>query len=409
MTYEIQDHLGHVRARFTGSSSGHITLASASDYYPFGMVMPERNYSFSDQEHGFQGAYARRDHDTHWDEFLLRNYDSRIGQFISVDPYLQYASPFVAMGNNPINVVDPTGGYGDPISALEFDSQEAYLGKQRANYAWEARTMLMAEGFSGEFASNIFMNPAALSEIDWRLRRGYSPSAKGNSLVKEYNIWTETGEDSWYYNNFFAGEGMSRGYLKTQEVLTFDVEISFNEIIGATLIRGAEYYSTVWDPFTIQSVYAQNNGGDNLSLAGLYSHFQIGGGKSLNINMSSVDFGGATQGDLGLTGMNAGDVRAVQLFRASALTTAGLAFGRVNMMANGNNQFSIVSDNSARFDFAPLIDRTASLERNVGNVIGAGINYNIWLMPITPLAPAIPLIFGGPFDVNFNGTTTIPQ
>jgi len=49
------------------------------------------------------------------------------------------------------------------------------------------------------------------------------------------------------------------------------------------------------------------------------------------------------------------------------------------------------------------------LERNVGNVIGAAINYNIFLIPIAPLAPAIPLIFGGPFNVNFNGTTTIPQ
>ena len=125
--------------------------------------------------------------------------------------------------------------------------------------------------------------------------------------------------------------------------------------------------------------------------------------------MSSVDFGGATYGELGLTGMNAGDVRAMQLFRANALTTVGLAFGRVNMMAYGNNQFSIVSDNSARFDFTPLIDRAASLERNVGNVIGAYINYNIWLMPITPLAPAIPLIFGGLFNVNFNGTITIPR
>ena len=125
--------------------------------------------------------------------------------------------------------------------------------------------------------------------------------------------------------------------------------------------------------------------------------------------VAGVDFGGATQGSLGLTGMNAGDVRAVQLFRVSNLTTAGLAFGRVNMMAHGNNQFSLVSDNSARFDFAPLIDRVASLERNVGNVIGAAINYNIFLIPIAPLAPAIPLIFGGPFNVNFNGTTTIPQ
>lgn len=150
-------------------------------------------------------------------------------------------------------------------------------------------------------------------------------------------------------------------------------------------------------------------GGGELSLARFYTHFQIGRGKSLNINMSSVNFGGASQRDLGLVGMQAGDVRAVQLFRANSLTTAGLAFGRVNMMAHGNNQFSIVSDNSARFDFAPLIDRAASLERNVGNVIGAGVNYNVFLISITPVAPLIPLIFGGPFDVNFNGTTTIPR
>ena len=69
---------------------------------------------------------------------------------------------------------------------------------------------------------------------------------------------------------------------------------------------------------------AQSQGGSDLSLAGLYSHFQIGGGKALNINMSSVDFGGATQRELGLAGMEAGDVRGVQLFRASSLTTAGL-------------------------------------------------------------------------------------
>lgn len=147
----------------------------------------------------------------------------------------------------------------------------------------------------------------------------------------------------------------------------------------------------------------------NLSLGGLYSHFQFGGGKTLNINMSSVDFGEATQRELGLVGMEAGDIRGVQLFRKNSLSIAGLAFGRVRMMAHENNQFSIISDESARFDFAPLIDRTATLERNVGNVIGASVNYNVFLMPITPLAPVVPLIFGGPFDVNFHGTTTIPR
>ncbi len=149
--------------------------------------------------------------------------------------------------------------------------------------------------------------------------------------------------------------------------------------------------------------------GEELSLMGLYIHFQIGRGKPLDINMSSVGFGGATQRDLGIAGMATGNVRGVQLFRASSLTTAGLAFGRVRMVAHGNNQFSIVSDASTRFDFAPLIDRTSTLERNIGNVVGAGVNYNVPLMLIMPSAPIVPLMFGGPFDVNFHGTITIPR
>ena len=75
------------------------------------------------------------------------------------------------------------------------------------------------------------------------------------------------------------------------------------------------------------------------------------------------------------------------------------------MMYNGNNQFSIVSDESARFDFSPLYDSGATMGRNVGNIIGAGINYNLWL---SPAATLVPLIWSGPYPVYFNGTTTIP-
>ena len=188
------------------------------------------------------------------------------------------------------------------------------------------------------------------------------------------------------------------------------LDISFDDAVALFTNRnnwdGGKSTTGIVD-VTRHTLTWNQSGGSDLSLAVLYFHFQFGGGDPINIKMSSVDFGGATQRDLGLTGMNAGDVRAVHLFRANALTTAGLVFGRVNMMAHGNNQFSIVSDNSARFDFVPLIDRAASLERNVGNVLGAGINYNIWLMPIIKIAPAIPLIFGGSFDVNFKGSTTI--
>ncbi|MBC7655188.1 MAG: hypothetical protein H7098_12060, partial [Oligoflexus sp.] len=152
---------------------------------------------------------------------------------------------------------------------------------------------------------------------------------------------------------------------------------------------------------------AQSGGGENFSLAGMYGHFQFGGGNPMTLNMSSIDFSGTSQGALGLSGMKTGDVRPVDLFNAGPTNSAALAFGRVNMTYHGNNQFSIVSDKSSRFDFSPLYDPGASWGRNAGNILGTMINYN--LMPGTPFPPLVPLIFGGPYNVNFYGTTTIPR
>ncbi len=43
--------------------------------------------------------------------FELRLWDGRIGRWLSTDPYGQYASPYVGMGNNPISGIDPDGGW----------------------------------------------------------------------------------------------------------------------------------------------------------------------------------------------------------------------------------------------------------------------------------------------------------
>ena len=147
-------------------------------------------------------------------------------------------------------------------------------------------------------------------------------------------------------------------------------------------------------------------GGDDFSLAGMYLHFQVGGGEPMTINSSSIDFSGTSQRELGLTGMTKGEVRPVNLFDAVNLNQAALAFGRVNMMYHGNNQFSIVTDESSRFDFYPLYDSGASWGRNAENILGAAINYNLWL---SPAAALVPLICGGPYPVYFYGTTTIPR
>lgn len=157
---------------------------------------------------------------------------------------------------------------------------------------------------------------------------------------------------------------------------------------------------------TFNSISEASNyiGAVDFSLGRMYEHFQFGGGKSMTINMSSIDFGDITQEKLGVSGMDVGQSRPVNLFNVGPLNQAALAFGRVSMIYHGNDLFSIVGDNSSRFDFCPLIDRYASFERNAGNILGATINYNLL---INPAAILVPSIFGGPYDVNFVGTTKI--
>ncbi|MEQ9062981.1 MAG: RHS repeat-associated core domain-containing protein, partial [Vicingaceae bacterium] len=48
---------------------------------------------------------------TGWDAFELRMYDGRMARWMSDDPYRQYHSPYVSMGNNPVSMVDPDGGF----------------------------------------------------------------------------------------------------------------------------------------------------------------------------------------------------------------------------------------------------------------------------------------------------------
>ena len=42
--------------------------------------------------------------------FQLRMWDGRLGRWLSPDPYGQYASPYLGMGNNSISMIDPDEG-----------------------------------------------------------------------------------------------------------------------------------------------------------------------------------------------------------------------------------------------------------------------------------------------------------
>lgn len=109
--YEIIDHLGNVRAVIGKSSNGTPYVVARTDYYPFGMAMPNRNME-GNYRYKYQGQ--EKDSETGMEAFGLRLWDSRIGRWLTIDPYYQYASPYLGMGNNPISQVDPDGGSSCP-------------------------------------------------------------------------------------------------------------------------------------------------------------------------------------------------------------------------------------------------------------------------------------------------------
>ena len=80
-----------------------------SDYYPFGMEMPGRQYASEAYRYSYQGQFAEKDEETGFNSFKFRGYDSRIGRWNSVDMMGQHYSPFMAMNNSPILYIDKDG------------------------------------------------------------------------------------------------------------------------------------------------------------------------------------------------------------------------------------------------------------------------------------------------------------
>ncbi len=63
-------------------------VLSYSDYYPFGMLVPNRHKDSGDYRYGFQGQ--EKDDDLKGEgnsvDFGARIYDPRVGKFLSLDP-----------------------------------------------------------------------------------------------------------------------------------------------------------------------------------------------------------------------------------------------------------------------------------------------------------------------------------
>lgn len=113
--YVYSDHLGNNRLSYTDANSNGIIenteVLSTSDYYPFGGLHSGEFISgmASNYNYKFQGKELQTEENITLYDFGSRLYDPSLGRWFSTDPQNQFGSPYLALGNNPVSLVDPDG------------------------------------------------------------------------------------------------------------------------------------------------------------------------------------------------------------------------------------------------------------------------------------------------------------
>lgn len=115
------------------------------------MPMPNRNVE-GNYRYKYQGQ--EKDPETGNEAFELRLWDSRIGRWLTTDPYGQYNSPYVGMGNSPINGVDSDGGFWQELG--NFLKGNGWISNEGLNY-------LESNGIS-DYRSHYSKNPFSSKE-----------------------------------------------------------------------------------------------------------------------------------------------------------------------------------------------------------------------------------------------------
>jgi len=159
--YELSDHLGNVRVVLNEEGERE----AYSDYYPYGLVMSPSEVAPDNYRYGYQGQFAEKDEETDWNAFELRMYDPAIGRWLGPDPYRQFYSAYVGMGNNPVSGVDPDGGLvGPPDRNGDFigDTDKGTGLDYDICFTWDGSNWLSERGFYYD-GQQFTMNPLTVT------------------------------------------------------------------------------------------------------------------------------------------------------------------------------------------------------------------------------------------------------
>ena len=92
----------------------HTGIESATDYFPFGQMMPGRSFSSSNYRFGFNGKAMDNEVNGNGNQYDygVRIYNPRIAKFLSIDPITKKypeLTPYQFASNTPIMAIDLDG------------------------------------------------------------------------------------------------------------------------------------------------------------------------------------------------------------------------------------------------------------------------------------------------------------
>ena len=178
--YHLKDHLGNVRVVFGGHSNGQPEYIQRTDYYPFGLVMAQKNYTSFDElsadrapfenKYLYNGKEWQNDEvggvKLDWYDYGARMYDPTLGRFHTLDPKAEDFfdwTPYNYALDNPVKLIDLDGmapsNPQDPVKQNKTTTnpsgnaiQSAIAqGRAASNIKREATRILLDKHYGGNY------------------------------------------------------------------------------------------------------------------------------------------------------------------------------------------------------------------------------------------------------------------
>jgi RHS repeat-associated protein len=137
-------------------------VIQVNNYYPFGLASTEWvREGETDNNFLFQGKELEDKTGLH--DFHARQYDAALGRWFATDPAGQYGSPYLGMGNNPVNGTDPSGEWFgiDDLVAAGIGFVVGYVSSGLQSGDWGSKSLIA--GGIGAAAGWLAYNTGGLS------------------------------------------------------------------------------------------------------------------------------------------------------------------------------------------------------------------------------------------------------